>query len=270
MRDGPLVERLKWMLVRSPCERPARALRAVWALRRLVRHPELHAVLVEDRILDRLLERVVEPDSRCVDVGCHLGGTLSRLLSLAPRGSHAAFEPIPYKAAWLRRKFPEVEVHEAAVGAAAGPVEFYVQEARSGFSGIRLHDPEGRVHTLRVPCVRLDDALDPGRRVDLLKLDVEGGELAALRGAEALVRRWRPRILFECTESGLSAHGVTAAEVHAWLTSHGYEVYLPAEYLAGREPLSLERFAAAQRYPFQAFNFFAEARGEERGAGPAA
>ena len=34
------------------------------------------------------------------------------MLKRAPRGSHWAFEPIPAKAEWLRKKFPEVEVRE--------------------------------------------------------------------------------------------------------------------------------------------------------------
>lgn len=49
-------------------------------------------------------------------------------------------------------------------------------------------------------CRSLDSWLaeNPLDRVDLIKLDVEGAELDALRGAEGLIRRFRPRILVEC------------------------------------------------------------------------
>ena len=50
-----------------------------------------------------------------MDIGCHIGSMLSTILRLAPRGQHWAFEPTPSKAAWLRAKFPEVEVREMAL-----------------------------------------------------------------------------------------------------------------------------------------------------------
>ena len=66
--------------------------------------------------------------------------------------------------------------------------------------------------------VRLDDfAASPGGFVpDLVKLDIEGGEVAALRSASALLRRHRPRLIVE-------VHSQEAeAECGDLLLSHGY------------------------------------------------
>jgi FkbM family methyltransferase len=253
---SPTRERLKSLLVRTPAEGPLKALRALWELRHLRERPELHAIYTEGMVIDRVLDRIIHENSCCVDVGCHIGSALSDMLKRAPQGTHAAFEPIPTKAEWLRQRFPEVTVFEVALAERSGEATFFVNTKLSGFSGLRRHGDEGEHEALTVRTARLDEVL-AHQRADFIKLDVEGGELAVLKGATEILARWRPRILFECTQSSLAAHGVEPAEIFGWLTAHGYAVWQPSEYLAGGQPLDLERFIAAQTYPFQAFNFFA-------------
>jgi FkbM family methyltransferase len=250
-------ERLKSLLVRTPAEGPLKALRTVWELRHLREHPELHAIYTEGLVIDRVLERIVRPDSNCVDIGCHIGSTLSHLLELAPRGHHAAFEPIPNKAEWLRRRFPEVEVFEVALADRAGEATFYINTKLTGFSGLQRHGEGGEHEALTVRTARLDELL-VDRPIDFIKLDVEGGELGVLKGATAVLERWRPRILFECTKSSMTAHGIEAADVFGWLEAQGYAIWTPSAYLAEARPLDLDGFVTAQTYPFQAFNFFPE------------
>lgn len=254
---SPTRDRLKSLLVRTPAEAPLKALRTLWELRHLRERPELHAIYTEGMVIDRVLDRIIQDNSCCVDIGCHIGSTLSDLLKRAPHGSHAAFEPIPSKAEWLRRRFPEVTVFEVALAQRSGEATFFVNTKLSGFSGLHRHGDEGEHEALTVRTARLD-ALLADQRVDFIKLDVEGGELGVLEGAAGVLERWRPRILFECTQSSLAAHGVEAADVFGWLTAHGYAVWQPSDYLAEGQPLDLARFITAQTYPFQAFNFFAE------------
>jgi FkbM family methyltransferase len=63
-----------------------------------------------------------------------------------------------------------------------------------------------------------------GRRIDLIKMDVEGAELAALRGAEQILNESRPVILFELLDEALRAQGASAREVLAFLAQRGYSV----------------------------------------------
>ena len=76
-----------------------------------------------------------------------------------------------------------------------------------------------------VEIVRADDAVSGP--VDVVKLDIEGGELAALRGMEGLVDSARPphALFLECNPESLQRAGTSAeALLQAWLAGHGYDV----------------------------------------------
>ena len=193
-----IYERVASTVIGTPLQWPAEQLRALAALPRRLKHPELREIYRESRLLPRVVERVVEPDMNCIDVGAHLGSVLARIVRAAPRGHHIAVEPVPYKADWLRRKFPTVDVRELALGESDARAEFFLNSRRSGFSGLRQHG-SGDTTRLEVACARLDEIVPADRRVGFIKIDVEGGELGVFRGAQQVLSRSRPTILFECT-----------------------------------------------------------------------
>jgi FkbM family methyltransferase len=260
-----ILEELKQTLIRTPLERPMQQLRHLGEYRRLWRHPELSAVYAEQGRVEAALARVLAPESNCLDVGCHLGSFLSLMLRRSPRGRHMAFEALPEKARRLRKRFPEVEVVEAAVGEAAGEVDFFRNRSRSGFSGTRMGDGSGDVlERIRVRAARLDDLVPPSLRVDFVKVDVEGVELAVLKGAKQLILRNRPVVLFECTRANLSRAKTSAREVFDFINDAlCMRVYRPGDWGAG-SALTFDGFYRAMTYPFEAFNFFA-APAERRG-----
>src|SRR5512134_810270 len=68
-----------------------------------------------DHLAFSVMRRIIQPDSNCIDVGCHKGLYLDRILRLAPCGTHAAFEPLPELSALLRTRYAEyanVAIHE--------------------------------------------------------------------------------------------------------------------------------------------------------------
>jgi len=71
--------------------------------------------------------------------------------------------------------------------------------------------------SLSVPLIALDDLTLP--RLDLIKIDIEGMEIEALRGADALIRKTRPMILLEFIKSD-------QAVIRDFLQSHGYSVFI--------------------------------------------
>lgn len=253
------VERAKSSLVGTKLGRLAQARSHARFKAKLAR--DLNLVLVANEVydVDECVRRLVhQADMNCVDVGAHLGTVTAEFLHLAPGGGHIAFEPTPRKAGWLARKFPRVKVYQKAVAEFAGRATFYDNVGNSGFSGLRAPGAFSReVQEVEVEVVRLDDALD-GVEVGFMKIDVEGAELSALRGARKTLARCRPPVLFECTRTGLDNFDVDGADVYNELVGNsGYEIFIPRDFLAANAPLSCDGFLTAMQYPFNAFNFIA-------------
>jgi FkbM family methyltransferase len=250
-------ERIAHFLIGTPVQSLAEKCRQVLALPRQQKYPEMIEVYVEGDRIKAFMQRTIRDGMNCVDVGCHLGSVLSQMRQLSPSGKHIAIEAIPYKAQWLKRKYPTVSVHQLAVGDAAGQVEFYHNPKQSGFSGLQAHGSEpADCHRISVECQPLDAIVPETQRIDFMKIDVEGAELSVLKGANRILSEDRPTVLFECTLSGLEAFGLKGNQIYRHLTQNfQYDIFLIKDWLTNQPPLDLARFESAMQYPFKAFNF---------------
>lgn len=256
-----IADYLKHLLVRTPLQKPALKLQELSKLKRKIQHPEMQEIFLESARIETILSQVIQPSSNCIDIGCHLGSMLDTILKYAPQGNHLAFEPTPYKAQWLREKFPEVEILEFALGDESGDVTFYQNTSHSGFNGLRPHKQDGdRLLAYSVRCELLDNLVDLHRPLDFMKIDVEGGELGVLCGATKILSSHHPTILFECTKSGLACFNFTPREVFDFFQEYAYQVFLPKDFINNAEPLTFVQFEQAMQYPFQAFNFIAQSK----------
>jgi FkbM family methyltransferase len=187
---------------------------------------------------------------------------------MSPQGHHIAIEPIAYKAAWLRRKYPQVQIHNVALGDQTGVADFHWNPRRSGFSSLKGPGAGAGVSSFEVEIKRLDDLVPVDRSIGFIKVDVEGAELYVLRGAQRVLAASRPIVLFECTRSGMSHFGITAAEVFDFITKEiNYHIFLLKAWLSQGPPLDLPGFERAMTYPFQAFNFVAAPGLDRAGSG---
>ena len=92
--------------------------------------------------------------------------------------------------------------------------------------------------------------------MDLLKLDIEGGKLAALKGATAILNRWHPSILFECG-SEYAPNKPSRRDLFDFLADQGYRIYSFGDFLFDKGPMGFDEFQRCGLYPFRAFNFIA-------------
>lgn len=258
-----LADWIKHRVVTSPLRRPAELLRDLSTAPKRIRHPHLRDIFLEGARSRQVIASTVTDGMNCVDVGCHLGSVLGEFVALSPTGSHVAVEPLPYKAAWLRRAFPQVKIVEAAVSDSPGQVEFTWNRTRSGFSSLAGGGVNGSdgAEMIVVDSTPLDELTPPDRRVGFLKVDVEGAELMAFRSAPRIMTSDRPVVLFECARRSTEALGFQVDQVFELLTKdYGYIVMYLHEYLTTRTPLDLDAFKQSMVYPFKAFNFVAVPR----------
>jgi FkbM family methyltransferase len=252
-------EYLKHFAVGSRLETPVATARRLRARYLCFRVPELGGIWSEPADIDQAIRRIVRPGDNVVDVGAHLGSFTSLVMRLSPTGRHVAVEALPYKAEWLRRKFPQVEVHDVAVSDGDGTVTFHHNVGRSGYSGIDAHAEDGdRLTTFTVRTARLDDLVPADRPIRFLKIDVEGAELRALAGATRLLDDWRPLVLFECTST--TTDETTRRDLYDFFVKRDYDVHMVCDWLTGRGPIGHDTFEGAMKYPFRAFNFLAAPR----------
>lgn len=193
-----------------------------------------------------VMRRVLRPDSNAVDVGAHEGTVLIEMTDLAPRGQHHAFEALPHLAAKLRTLFPRAQIHQVAVADQPGQAEFQFVENAPAYSGLRqrIYDHSDPVITsIPVTVTTLDRTLPADLPIAFLKIDIEGGEYHALRGAIETLRRCHPVIVFEAGPNSTGQYGVTPDQIYDFLvTELGYELTTMQRWLARQAPYTRDEY----------------------------
>ena len=180
-----------------------------------------------ERELVQLMKRTLKSGMTVIDVGANIG-YLSALASglVGNTGQVHAFEPIPQNVSRLRQNlsaFRWAHLYPCAVGEVAGKATIYFNESEAGWASLLVSDDLGR--RADVDVIRLDDwARDHAiNRVDFVKMDIEGGEFHALRGAREMLSRFRPIIVAELNEVCLARDHRKPEDVFALLLGLGYE-----------------------------------------------
>lgn len=209
-------------------------------LRALLRHGVLAGA--EHRpVLARALNTVV-------DIGANRGQFALAARRWAPRASVIAFEPLPGPADIFRRVFlgdDAVRLHQCAIGPAAARQVMHVSAREDSSSLLPISVEQTRMFpgtqeksTVEVRVATLDEFVmrDDLIAPAMLKLDVQGYELDALQGSEALLRgfEW---VYCECSFVEFYTGQKLADDVVAWLAAKGFRLegaFNPARDRAGR------------------------------------
>ncbi len=178
---------------------------------------------------------LLRPGDVVIDGGANWGYfslLASRAVGLA--GRVLAFEPVPDTAASLQRNLDasgvrNVEIVQACLARSAGEATLHLFEGDPSAvnSTMGAHAPERWAREVRAPALSLDDVMDAHQLTPaLLKLDVEGAELDALRGAERLLARAALAVVFEWNPITARGFGYDPRDVLDLLSRSGYSAWL--------------------------------------------
>jgi FkbM family methyltransferase len=178
----------------------------------------------------RFLRREVKPGMVVFDLGANLGFYTKLLAGLVETtGRVHAFEPDPLSYGILARrtaKLGNVDGNWTAAGDHTGRITLYCH--RSNRADNRVHPSLGdeTAEAVEVPLTTLDDYCDARRisRIDAVKIDVQGAEMAVLKGFERTLGRTQPRwLLIEFSPGHLRAAGSSPEAFWAILDALGFE-----------------------------------------------
>ncbi len=149
----------------------------------------------------RMAARLARPGSRCIDVGANAGA-----YSYFMKRSGAlveAFEPIPELATTLERRFKSsITVHPIAASNTNGTTEIHIPVVTGnplyGYASCENTWPQAEQIHLSVTTRTIDSF--EFENVSLMKIDVEGYELAVLEGAFETIKKSKPALIIEAEE----------------------------------------------------------------------
>jgi FkbM family methyltransferase len=183
--------------------------------------------------LTRFLVKILSPGMVLVDVGANLGYyTLLGGRQIGPRGQVHAFEPAPAQFRHLTtnvrmNRLTNVLLNECAVTDRVGETDLFLSRGwNQGTHSLRVTPNSGG--SSKVKCTSLDAYVAEAGigRIDVIKMDVEGGELLVCRGAGDTLKGIPPPVVtFEACEESARAFGYSTKDVKALLEGYGYKLF---------------------------------------------
>jgi FkbM family methyltransferase len=181
------------------------------------------------------IKQQLKPGDVFLDIGANIGTyslSASARLSKKHGGRVYAFEPVPRIFEKLKQNIAlngveNIMLNQLAVYSEPSTLELYVSsEENIGMSSIFHHDTESG-EVAKVEAIRMDDFIEENQveKVDLVKIDIEGAELFALKGMTRTIEKFKPVFLIEISASVLGEQSKLGDEVVAFMKTFGYAPY---------------------------------------------
>ena len=200
----------------------------------------------------RFLWKALDPGMVFMDLGAYQG-IYSVVAGKKLQGARNifAFEPSPREFRRLRlhlrwNRLSTTRAEMLALGARKSKTAFFqVKSGDTTRNGLRAPDSSDTVTEIPVNIISLDEYVREQniQRVDVIKLDVEGGEIDVLRGAAKVFGEMRPLLICEVLDATTHAWGYDASEIIRAVRNYDYD------WFDFNSDGSLEPHAERQSYP---------------------
>lgn len=200
-----------------------------------------------DRQTAKVIARVLATGGNTVDAGCHKGEIMDLFLKFSPSGLHYGFEPLPHLYRYLIKKYNSsnnIKIFSDALSNSTGIAHFNHVIEDPALSGLKKRDYNSHFHSedIEVKTVLLDNLFPNELKLDLFKIDVEGGELLVLEGAKSTILKSKPIIIFEHGLGASEFYGATPEKVFTLLTDCGLKVSTMKRWLDNKPSFNMEEF----------------------------
>jgi FkbM family methyltransferase len=178
-----------------------------------------------------MLRRLVPLGAAVADIGANIGWYAAHMAAHDATARIFAFEPVPDTFDWLRmtislNKLHNVVIEQLAVSDRPGSMVIHVDPTIAGAASAHPTVYQETSMPVAVQTIRLDDYAATQRlRFDAIKLDVEGGELAALQGATRILTEHRPVVFAEMLRRHARAFGYHPNDIIALMKSLDYACF---------------------------------------------
>lgn len=199
-----------------------------------------------DRLTAKVMKRVIQKNTNCIDIGCHKGEMLTQMLALAPDGTHFAFEPIPEMYQQLEENYgKQVSVFPYAVSDQKGTASFQFVKNLPAYSGLKrrkyaIANPD--IEEINVELVTLDTIIPKNIKIGFIKIDVEGAEFSVLKGASELLKRDAPTVVFEFGLGASDFYDTSPDALYRFAQSLNMDIYTLDHFLKRKSALQETEF----------------------------
>lgn len=172
----------------------------------------------------------VQPGDHVIDCGANVG-FFSLLMSqyVGSEGSVLAIEPDPrnyqkFEKNLALNKDARIQIKKVALANRPGKIDFYLT-VDSGTNSA-WHNSVATMKKTQVQAVVLDDLWERDLAPKLIKMDIEGSEMQALRGARNLLALHPNFIVMEFNEQALAGMDASVADLRYYLHDFGYDLFI--------------------------------------------
>ena len=222
------LEILHELTAAQPARRAPKDFRSVPVNLDKIRRWESQIVEVTQNIARQALQ-FLPPGGVLVDIGANVGLLSAQVLAERPCQAYL-FEPVPEYWAYCCGRFQgrsDVAVENVALSDAPGTLSLWLGQDNLGWNTMVREKTDTTMHEVVVDAVVFDDWAEAHGidRIDVIKLDVEGGEYKVLGGMHRTLSRLKKKPYILCEIGwGPKSHPNWAEEVRQfeWLFANGY------------------------------------------------
>lgn len=193
---------------------------------------ELLKFHMHEPVTTEFLSKKLKEGMTCLDLGANIGYYATLESKKVGKNGHViAIEPSPVNFEYLKRnlelqKQGNAEAYNLACGSDDGEIDFLVSEfsnmCRILWEGVK--PPAGKNTIVKIPIRKLDTFLKEKsiEKLDLIRMDIEGGEIKVFQGAKETIKKFKPMIQIEFHPGRIAPNDSKSFLRH--LLEEGYEL----------------------------------------------